>query len=94
MSSLPSVRAAVNFHAGKPGSVGEVILSLIGRSFIIGGGIWLLTGERDLPRLAKHSLAGATAIEAFVLYYTSPARAPTPPSPPAMSGLSGVRRLR
>lgn len=69
---LPSVRAAENFHAGKPGGLAEIIGSTIGRSFIIGAGIYLLTKERDWKRLAAHSVAGATAIELFVLYYTRP----------------------
>jgi hypothetical protein len=83
---LPSVRAAENFHAGKPGGLTEILVSTIGRSFIIGTGIYLLTSERDLKRLAAHSIAGATAIEMVVLYYTRPtpnggAKTSPPPAP-------------
>lgn len=84
MSALPSVRAAENFHAGKPGGFLQIVGSTLGRSLIIGAGIAGLTGERDYKRLALHSLAGATAIELFVLYYTAPS---TPPAKPGVAGL-------
>lgn len=76
-ASLPSVRAAEHFHQGRPGGLTEVILSTFGRACIIGAGI-VVMGERDPKRLAKYALAGATAVELFVLYYTAPARQSPP----------------
>jgi len=75
-ASLPSVRAAEHLHQGRPGGLAEVIISTFGRACIIGAGI-IAMGERDPWRLTKHVLAGATAVELFVLYYTAPSRRPT-----------------
>lgn len=87
---LPSVYAAKNFHAGKPGALLEVILSTIGRAALIGTGIYAFTKERDLRKIATYSIAGATAVEFFVLYYTRPSNVESRES---LSGTAKFNRL-
>jgi hypothetical protein len=64
LASLPSLDAAVRFMRGEEGGLGGVITSTALRAVLIGAGL-AVVGERK--HLVKYSLAGAVAIEAFVL---------------------------
>lgn len=61
---LPSAQAAANFIEGRPGAAVEVVATVAARALIIAGGLFV-AGERK--RLLPYSLAGAVAIEIFVL---------------------------
>jgi hypothetical protein len=63
-TTLPSVVAAEDFLRGKPGGLMAVLSSTAGRAGIIFTGLYL-AGERK--RLLRYALAGALAIELFVL---------------------------
>ncbi len=63
-TTLPSVVAAEQFLNGEEGGLAGVITSLLGRAVVISLGL-LAVGERK--HVIKYSLAGATAIEVFVL---------------------------
>lgn len=63
-TTLPSVTAAEAFWEGEPGGLTAVIGSTALRAALIGIGL-ALAGERK--NLVKYSVAGALAIEAFVL---------------------------
>jgi hypothetical protein len=65
-TTLPSVAAAEDFFNGKPGGLSSVLLSTGLRAGLIGAGLYV-AGERQ--RLLRYSIAGALAIEAFVLLY-------------------------
>ena len=69
IGDLPSADAANALLAGKPGALGEVIGTTLGRALLIGAGLYLV-GGREKP-LVKNALAGALAIEVFVLCYLS-----------------------
>lgn len=64
-TTLPSVVAAEDFLRGRPGGLTAVASSTAGRAGIIFMGLYL-AGERK--RLLRYALAGALAIEAFVLW--------------------------
>lgn len=64
LTTLPSVSSAEAFWLGEPGAVGKLILSTLGRSTVIGAGLFI-AGERR--HLVKYSLFAATAIEIMVL---------------------------
>jgi len=64
LTTLPSVSSAEAFWLGEPGSVGKLIMSTLGRSTVIGAGLFI-AGERR--HLIKYSLFAATAIEIMVL---------------------------
>lgn len=63
-TTLPSVVAAERFVRGEPGGLLGVLGSTLGRAGIIFMGLYLV-GERK--HTFKYALAGAAAIEAFVL---------------------------
>lgn len=63
-TTLPSVVAAERFMRGEPGGLLAVISSTLGRAGIIFMGLFL-AGERK--HTFKYALAGALAIETFVL---------------------------
>ena len=67
-TTLPSVVAAEDFLRGKPGGLVSVVSSTAGRAGIIFAGLYL-AGERK--RLLRYALAGALAIELFVLWRIS-----------------------
>lgn len=64
-TTLPSVVAAEDFLKGKPGGLMSVVSSTAGRAGIIFAGLYL-AGERK--RLLRYAVAGALAIELFVLW--------------------------
>lgn len=63
-ASLPSSSAAADFLAGRDGGLLGVVASTAGRAALIGTGLYI-AGERD--RLVRNAIAGALAIEVFVL---------------------------
>jgi hypothetical protein len=63
-TTLPSVASAEDFWNGNPGGLMGVIVSTALRAGLVGVGL-AIAGERK--NLVKYSLAGALAIEAFVL---------------------------
>jgi hypothetical protein len=63
-TTLPSVVAAERLVRGEPGGLMAVVSSTLGRAGIIFMGLFL-AGERK--HTFKYALAGAAAIEAFVL---------------------------
>lgn len=63
-TTLPSVVAAESFLRGEPGGLMAVVSSTAGRAGIIFMGLFL-AGERK--HTLKYALAGALAIETFVL---------------------------
>lgn len=63
-TTLPSVVAAEKFVRGEPGGLMAVVSSTLGRAGIIFMGLFL-AGERKHP--FRYALAGAVAIETFVL---------------------------
>lgn len=65
--SLPSGESASDFVEGKRGSAVRLVGHLLGRAVLLGAGL-AVAGARDKD-LVKYSLAGATAIEVFVLLY-------------------------
>ena len=64
--SLPSSSAAVSLLRGEPGGLTKVVLSTAARAVLVGIGLYC-AGER--ARLVRYSVAGAMAIEAFVLIW-------------------------
>lgn len=65
--TLPSGESASDFIEGRPGSTGRLVVHYLGRSAIVGLGLFLV-GVRGKD-LVKYSLVGAGAIEVFVLGY-------------------------
>ncbi len=65
--TLPSGESASAFIEGESGSAVKLVAHMLGRSVLVGVGLYL-AGARDKD-LVKYSLAGAAAIEAFVLGY-------------------------
>lgn len=65
--SLPSGESASDFVEGKDGATVRLIGHLLGRAVLLGVGL-AVAGARDKD-LVKYSLAGAAAIELFVLGY-------------------------
>jgi hypothetical protein len=66
---LPSGESASDFLEGKPGSTVRLVTHLVGRAALLGIGL-AVAGARG-KELVKFSLAGATAIEAFVLVWAA-----------------------
>lgn len=64
MATLPSIGAAEGWLRGDPGAGFAVLVSVAMRAGLIGVGLAVL-GERK--RLVPYSIAGAIAVEAFVL---------------------------
>lgn len=64
-TTLPSVLAAEKFLNNEPGGLRDVVMSMLGRASIIAVGL-LVVGERR--KVVKYALAGAAAIETFVLF--------------------------
>jgi hypothetical protein len=64
-TTLPSVRAAEAYWLEEPGAAGLVVISTAFRALLISLGL-LAVGQRQ--GVAKGALAGAVAIEAFVLW--------------------------
>jgi hypothetical protein len=64
LTTLPSVDAAERFVQGRPGGAIGLVTSTGLRAILIGVGL-AFAGERK--HLLKYSVAGALAIEAFVL---------------------------
>jgi hypothetical protein len=64
LTTLPSLRAAEAYWLNEKGSTGLVVLSTLGRAALIAIGL-LAVGQRK--GVVKGALAGASAIEAFVL---------------------------
>lgn len=67
--SLPSGESASDFLEGKSGSTARLTMHFLGRAVLIGTGL-AVAGVRG-KELAKLSLAGSAAIEAFVLGYAA-----------------------
>lgn len=65
--SLPSGESASDFVEGKPGSLIRLTGHLLGRAALMGVGLYVV-GVRGKD-LVTYSIAGATAIEVFVLGY-------------------------
>lgn len=63
-ASLPSSQAAADALAGEEGAWLDVAGSMLGRAVLIGAGL-AVVGERE--HLVRNSIAGACAIEVFVL---------------------------
>lgn len=63
-ASLPSSTAAADLLHGNPGGLAGVVLSTAGRAALIGAGLYV-AGERE--HLVRNAVAGALAIEVFVL---------------------------
>ena len=66
---LPSHRAAAMLIAGEPGGLPLVIGSTVLRGAIIAAGLYAV--DRKRKRIARDAMAGALAIEAFVLLWTA-----------------------
>jgi hypothetical protein len=64
MATLPSIGAAEGWLRGDPGAGFAVLTTVAMRAALIGIGLAVL-GERK--RLVPYSIAGALAVEAFVL---------------------------
>ena len=67
LTTLPSIRAAEAYWLDEPGSTRLVIMSTLGRAALVGLGL-LAVGQRR--GVVKGALAGAVAIEAFVMWTT------------------------
>lgn len=67
MAELPSAKAAADFLAGKQGALGDVVGTTLGRAALIGLGLYVVGGRGK--SLTRNAIAGAVAIEAFVLLY-------------------------
>ena len=65
---LPSVQAAENYYNDKPYAALEILLTTLARSALIGTGIYVSGVERDPKKAWCCALAGAVAIEAYVLH--------------------------
>lgn len=65
---LPSQTAAQRLLQGEPGGFADVAVWTSIRAVLIGAGLWV-AGERK--GLIVKSFAGALAVEAFVLWWTS-----------------------
>lgn len=63
-TTLPSVVAAEQFWRGEEGGAFKLVTSTALRAVLIAAGLYV-AGERK--RLVRYSVAGALAIEAFVL---------------------------
>lgn len=72
MEPLPSQQAAADLLAGKPGAAFQVAGTMLGRALLIGAGLYI-AGERK--NLERNALAGAVAIEVFVLAFSAQATA-------------------
>lgn len=68
IARLPSQDAAINLVQHRPGAVGEVAGSMLLRGVLIGAGL-AAVGLRG-KQLLMGALAGAVAIEVFVLAWT------------------------
>jgi hypothetical protein len=65
--ALPSSRSALAFVRNEPGSFWPVVGHTLGRAALIGVGL-AVAGERD--HIVRKAVAGAMAIESFVLIWT------------------------
>ena len=63
---LPSSDSAFQLLQGDPNAIWLIARDWIGRSALVGTGMWL-AGERD--HLIRNSLAGGASIEVFVMLY-------------------------
>lgn len=68
---LPSQQAVTDLLAGKPGALFQVVGTTLGRACLIGAGLYVAGERRNLER---NALAGALAIEAFVVAFTASKR--------------------
>lgn len=75
---LPSQSSAAALVSGDFSALPTVALHLAGRGAIIGLGVAVFSGERDVGRLVKVGLAGSAAIELFVLLHELTHRPPAP----------------
>jgi hypothetical protein len=64
--TLPSAGSAAALVRGEPQALPKVLLHTAGRAVLIGIGL-AIVGERE--HLMRNALAGALAVEAFVLAY-------------------------
>lgn len=64
-TTLPSVRAAEDYWLNEPGGTARIIGSTVKRSMLIAVGL-LAVGQRK--GVVKGALAGAAAVELFVLW--------------------------
>jgi hypothetical protein len=67
-NSLPSSDAAADLVDGKPSGLWGVVTTGLGRAALISVGLYL-AGERE--HVVRNALAGALAIETFVLGYVA-----------------------
>jgi hypothetical protein len=65
--SLPSSTATRALLAGEPGGAAAVAFAVAGRALIIGAGMKLAKPRRRARKIARDALAGALAIQAFVV---------------------------
>lgn len=65
---LPSSNSAYGWVAGVPNAGQYLVLHFIGRSVIIGGGLWL--GGFRGEKLVRGALAGAALFEAALLIWS------------------------
>lgn len=68
--TLPSGDSACDLMSGNIDALPRVIFHTVGRSALIGIGIYL-AGERDWTKIAKYGLGAALAIEVFALGWTA-----------------------
>lgn len=63
---LPSSRSAIDLVDGKPGAIWRVVTHTIGRTALIGTGMYVVGADRG-PHLWIRALGGGVAIEAFAI---------------------------
>lgn len=65
--ALPSQSSAADLVKGRLDALPMVTFCLLGRAFIIGAGITLLTRQTDKRDIARQAFAGSLFVELFVL---------------------------
>lgn len=93
-TTLPSITAAEALWRKEPGALGRVALSMLERSAVIGGALWL-AGERE--KLLRYTLAATVAVEAIVLWQVkrqlnADAIAPPSPAPTTIEELGAAQK--
>jgi hypothetical protein len=66
VTPLPSQQAAADLLEGRPGAIGDVLATMLGRAVILGLGMYA-AGERK--HLVRNAVGATLAVEAFVLLY-------------------------
>lgn len=67
LADLPSADAAKRLVRGESAAIPAVIFTTLARAALIGAGMYVVSSNKDMHTLSKQAIAGAVAVELFVL---------------------------